>query len=679
MVITLLLLFINVIPIKAASKLQFTFSTDNTIYAPGSEIRFQGVVKDGESPAKWANPTAMLIGTHGEVIQVTQWSEDEIQSDGTFSGRFVLPTDSLNGTYTIQAMAADQKQQIPIKVSEAKVTLSTEKLQYNFNDVISYYGNVTLDGQQAKNQEVTVAVEKDDQKVQADQLTTGEDGKFSGKIKLSQNNGEGNYKIRVTALGTSNNITVKVTAQTPPPVIPPVDPPPVTPPVPPVTPPVTPPVPPVKPPVPPVKPPVPPQQSSVKVDGKKLSIIGTGFDYKKVNNQQQKKTLIELKDTTQKEILSKFTSNTNVIQIPLTDNKDETLQFLLSPSFVTSLTSKNPNAMVNIVALPNAIQIPLRQFAGQPFTINGGYNGKSNNLTQNAKYSISIQSFIPSENVKKTISKFGGKIIDSGVSTVLQLVSPDASKVLSTPKWMGYIHQTVGTNRVLNSTKTALLRVNSDGSVIPVPVYTLNKDVHFYSKSNGKYVIVENNVNLTDIKASKYKNEIQKLSNMGILVSDKGNYNPKNKLTRYNLAMSLSRSLSTNSSLSKLPVFKDIKSTDSLVKNNNFKLAYELGFIKVDSKNQLNLNTTVSKTEAALMLYKFINFVGYDSNKTAKPANFKDLSKLSPDAVRAITTLTKLGFFVSTNSGKFEPNQQLTNEDMAMLVDRALKLVGFIK
>ena len=157
------------------------------------------------------------------------------------------------------------------------------------------------------------------------------------------------------------------------------------------------------------------------------------------------------------------------------------------------------------------------------------------------------------------------------------------------------------------------------------------------------------------------KTAINGLSKMGAISGDgKGNFNPADVMTReqFITVVALAYSIYDENAESD---FDDIPKTDWSYKY--VSSAYKEGIIHGTGENTFGRNTSITRQDAALILYRL-----YSGGVTASgETNFGDNGEIAPYARGAVAEMTKLGA-VSGFDGKFNPKGYLTRAEGAQMI-----------
>ncbi|RSK28661.1 hypothetical protein EJF36_18305 [Bacillus sp. HMF5848] len=217
------LIFSSVIPAFAAST-SLTVSTDADTYLPGEKVTISGSVFQDGQPAPELNPRLSVKAPNSSSVFNWQWSEEEVEEDGSISTFFTLNDDAALGEYTVTIVAAETTETTTFTVVEAKevnvVTVSTDKQSYVQGEKVTINGTVLRDGQPAPQLNPTVTVKAPNGSSifnwQWSEAEAKEDGSFSTSFTLNEDAVVGNYKVTLVAGEESENVTFNVSEGTTP-------------------------------------------------------------------------------------------------------------------------------------------------------------------------------------------------------------------------------------------------------------------------------------------------------------------------------------------------------------------------------------------------------------------------------------------------------------------------------
>lgn len=171
-----------------------------------------------------------------------------------------------------------------------------------------------------------------------------------------------------------------------------------------------------------------------------------------------------------------------------------------------------------------------------------------------------------------------------------------------------------------------------------------------------------------DIAKSWAYSNVVSLYNKGIFkAADK--FNPTNNLERGHFALMLARAFDLEAPAT--TPFTDLRSDKE--EQEAIKALNNYGIINGKSATTFAPADKILRYEAALMIDRILN--KYDIEATEKDPNFTDIANLSAEAKAAISKLANLNIIGGKGDGKFDPNGTLTREEMAKILDNALKII----
>lgn len=175
----------------------------------------------------------------------------------------------------------------------------------------------------------------------------------------------------------------------------------------------------------------------------------------------------------------------------------------------------------------------------------------------------------------------------------------------------------------------------------------------------------------TDIQKSANYGAIVQLYSQGIF-KEAAKFNPNNNVKRSQFALMLQRGL--NLQVPAATKFTDIANFDKEAQD-AIKALNNYGVINGTSATTFAPSADITRKQAALMIYRLLEKEGYKA--TGATANFSDV-KGSDEAAKAIAELNKLGVMTGFE-GKFNPQNKLTRNQMAKVLNNALNVIDTLK
>ena len=204
-------------------------------------------------------------------------------------------------------------------------------------------------------------------------------------------------------------------------------------------------------------------------------------------------------------------------------------------------------------------------------------------------------------------------------------------------------------------------------------IYTAGFDLNVpgvYNTTHHAQIQLGGDVNpFKDVMNSYAYGNIISLYSKGIFKADT-KFNPKNKLTREQFSLMLNRAFDLE--VPATTKFADLEKRSQEVQE-AVKALNNYGIINGATETKFNPTGNMKRYEAALMVDRLL--AKYNLNIEGTATNFSDTEKLSAEAKTAIANLNKLNIIQGKGDNKFDPNGTLTRQDMAIILDKVLKLI----
>ena len=176
-----------------------------------------------------------------------------------------------------------------------------------------------------------------------------------------------------------------------------------------------------------------------------------------------------------------------------------------------------------------------------------------------------------------------------------------------------------------------------------------------------------------DIDKIFSKDDILALYSAGITAgTSKTTFSPNANITRAQFAVMVARALDITSS--KEPKFKDVKGKWFA---KEVQALSEIGITSGVSETKFNPNAPITRQQAAVMIYRMLQYKGYTNITTAAALNYKDNAKIADYAKEALAELQAQGIMTGSN-GKVNPKANLTRAQMARVLKKSADLVGLL-
>lgn len=181
---------------------------------------------------------------------------------------------------------------------------------------------------------------------------------------------------------------------------------------------------------------------------------------------------------------------------------------------------------------------------------------------------------------------------------------------------------------------------------------------------NGKPIKEVKKVEFTDIKGHAAENNINLLSEMNVIDSEGGKFNPNSAILQKDLIKLIIKAIEPNGYI----VYPRSSTTDEY--EDYYKTAIER---KIITEKEKNPNAQVTKLAASKMLVRALNIGFVADMPNLYTLNFND-SKLIPDQYKGYVAITTQLGIISPVKGNFEPSKNILRGDAATMIVNLLKV-----
>ena len=175
-----------------------------------------------------------------------------------------------------------------------------------------------------------------------------------------------------------------------------------------------------------------------------------------------------------------------------------------------------------------------------------------------------------------------------------------------------------------------------------------------------------------DIATSEFADDIFALYKAGITTGTSATtYSPAKSMTRAQFAVMIARALDLTTP--KTVQFKDVqgkwyaKEVQALA---------DAGIVTGTNATTFNPNKSITRQQAAAMIYRMLTYKGYEATAKASDLNYKDAAKVSAYAKEALAELQAQSIMTGAN-GYIQAQKNLTRGQMAKVLKRSLELIDF--
>ncbi|MGJ7035678.1 S-layer homology domain-containing protein [Anoxybacillus eryuanensis] len=187
--------------------------TDQTIYSPNSEVKFNGYVRKNGQAGYGMKPTLKVTSPTNDVVYTYQWNDADIQTDGSITTSFTL-NQAVTGVYQVELVTGTgERAYTSFTVSEntAPVIVSPQDGSFVRGDDNKIY----IHGYAKANIDLTVQAKQGEEVITSVKTKSDATGRFSAELELA----DGTYSLVVSDSEQSSK-PVTVTVDTTPPAKP---------------------------------------------------------------------------------------------------------------------------------------------------------------------------------------------------------------------------------------------------------------------------------------------------------------------------------------------------------------------------------------------------------------------------------------------------------------------------
>lgn len=187
--------------------------TDQTIYSPNSEVKFNGYVRKKGQAGYGMKPTLKVTSPTNDVVYTYQWNDADIQPDGSIATSFTL-NQAVTGVYQVDLVTGTgERAYTSFTVSEnaAPIIVSPQDGSFVRGDDNKIY----IHGYAKANIDLTVQAKQGEEVITSVKTKSDATGRFSAGLELA----DGTYSL-VVSDGEQSSKPVTITVDTTPPAKP---------------------------------------------------------------------------------------------------------------------------------------------------------------------------------------------------------------------------------------------------------------------------------------------------------------------------------------------------------------------------------------------------------------------------------------------------------------------------
>ncbi|WP_314588319.1 cadherin-like beta sandwich domain-containing protein [Paenibacillus terrigena] len=353
-----------------------------------------------------------------------------------------------------------------------------------------------------------------------------------------------------------------------------------------------------------------------------------------------------------------------------TVNADKTTVFIANNA-LQKIAAETSIKSVNIETKSGSYTLPAKQLNLQDLALKLGVS----------KDQVNVEVTISSNDVAAKKANASGQKTLGAVEFTVKTVSADGKSV-EISSFAQYVSRTMHAEGNLNGRHVAVVRVetNSSGNSVyqPVPFTVTGTEVTIYSRTNGTYLLLDNHVTFGDVNQHWAKDDIERMASRMIVQGvSKDEFQPDKAVTRAEFAALIARTLGLQAADSGADRFTDVRSGAWF--EAQVYAAAEAGIINGYEDQSFHPNQNISRQEMAVMIYRAMNFAGYDNRIIGEKVAFADEKLFNNWAKESISVLSDKKIVEGVTANKFDPTATTTRAQSAVILSRMLATLTFTK
>lgn len=342
-----------------------------------------------------------------------------------------------------------------------------------------------------------------------------------------------------------------------------------------------------------------------------------------------------------------------------------------------AVKEKNPNAVVEISNEDASYSLPVNEIDTDELAAELGDGTTSDDVEISIQVN-EVDEEVATDLVGKSQLKTVSKVIEFDVIARTK----DGKKSKQIKRFKKYVERSINSSdgENFNVTNTTAVRFNDDGTFAPIPTLFNGNSATLKSLTNSKYTIVSNDMTFTDITDTWNKEQIEKLASKYIVQGfNDGTFDPQSSITRKEFTALISRALGLVPEFDYDGQFADVKEDKWYAEA--VQTAVEAGIIQGREDGSFDPDGNITRTEAATMIKRAMDFVSYDESKLndAKEASsYNDYNEIATWARPNVELLLEAGIMNGRGNGNFDPYGNITRAEMVKVLDTFLVFSNMI-
>ncbi|OUM98869.1 MAG: hypothetical protein BAA02_11755 [Paenibacillaceae bacterium ZCTH02-B3] len=319
-------------------------------------------------------------------------------------------------------------------------------------------------------------------------------------------------------------------------------------------------------------------------------------------------------------------------------------------------------------------ELPLR--ALNPSIVPGG-------IPSGAQILIRIES-VSASGVTPALNRAGGVLVGTLVEFGVYVVQ--GTNETAVTEFDAYVRRAIavpGTTQ-LNASLTVVRYDPESGEVIPVPTRIDRSGTQpvltFMRKGASIYAVARKaSAALADMERHWARSDVELLSAKFIVDAKTGrNFVPNEAVTRADFAKFIARGLGLASDRTAASRFRDVGANHAYA--SYIGAASKAGIVQGDPDGRFRPNDPITREEMATMMIRAITYAEQQvSLSTAALNKFQDRGRISSWALTSVAGCVNAGIIRGVTETRFEPKNNATRAEAAVMIKRMLEYVGFLE
>ncbi|WP_100405561.1 S-layer homology domain-containing protein [Bacillus solitudinis] len=351
-------------------------------------------------------------------------------------------------------------------------------------------------------------------------------------------------------------------------------------------------------------------------------------------------------------------------------SKDEVVEVKLPLDLVTAIKDKNNGAVIEIQTEEASYFLSVNELNVEEIASQLGALHKD--------IEISVQLFV-GEDTANVVTENNLKAASDIIEFKVEAISSDERIEIN--NFSAYVERTIMGETDFNPETSIAVRLNEDGTFTAIPTIFKGKQATLKSRSNSKYMVVENNgVFFSDIPSEHWaKGYIEKLASKYVIKGkNSSEYAPNDYTTRAEFAVLLARSLSLTTTTSHNKMFKDVDGTEWFNEKGELVAVVESGIVQGKEDGTFAPNEYITRAQAAAMISRALHYTSFpptklDYSKTIH--SYKDSRQIAEWASKDVERVLQAGIMTGDEKSHFNPSEYTKRDQVAKIIHNTLQFI----